>query len=95
LEAQEELVFAQENIQAYNGQPIWFSPCTTREMGQEFACGLWYPTELELSSTRRELKAAAMTYHSFADQLKFMLLNGSQTVKTLFGLYQVVVENPT
>ena len=41
------------------------------EMGQQFACGLWYPTELELSSTRRELKAAAMTYHSFADQLKF------------------------
>ena len=30
LEAQEELMFWQKNIEAYNGQPIWFSLGTTR-----------------------------------------------------------------
>ena len=86
LEAQEELVFWQANIEAFNGQPIWFSPGTTRvaysdasssgyggyvvEFGPEFAHGLWSPTELELSSTWRELKAVAMTLRSFADRLK-------------------------
>ena len=66
----------QESIEAYNGQPIWFSPGTTRvacsgyggyvvELGPEFAHGLWSPTELELSSTWRKLKAVAMTLRYF------------------------------
>jgi len=84
--------------------PIWFSPGTTRvaysdasssgyggyvvELGPEFAHGLWSPTELELSPTWRELKAAAMTLRSFADQLK------GHAVKWFFGSRKVV-ENLT
>ena len=99
------------NIEAYNGQPIWFSPGTTRvaysdasssgyggyvvELGPEFAHGLWSPTELELSSTWRKLKAVAMTLCYFADQLKGHAVKWFQTTKMLFGLSRKVVENLT
>ena len=67
IDVLEELLFWKQNIDFFNGQPIWFSVGTTRvvfsdasstgyggylvELGPELAHGQWSADEVVLSST--------------------------------------------
>ena len=67
IDVLEELLFWKQNIDFFNGQPIWFSAGTTRvvfsdasstgyggylvELGPELAHGQWSADEVVLSST--------------------------------------------
>ncbi len=80
-----ELQFWRRAAQAYNSQPIWFTPAATRvaysdasssgfggyvvEVGTEVAHGLWTVHEAACSSTWREMKAVERVVQSFASRL--------------------------
>ena len=85
-EAREELDFWKNNIEFFNGQPIWFTAGVTRvaysdasntgfggyvvEFGKEVAQGQWSADEARLSSSWRELKAVHNVLEAFAPKLR-------------------------
>ena len=85
-EAREELHFWKDNINFFNGQPIWFTAGATRvaysdassvgfggyvvELGKEVAQGQWSADEAGLSSSWCELKAVLNVLEAFALKLR-------------------------